>query len=52
MTAFCIVSAIICVAGFAVGFGFVVPVTGAVGDLSDLVCIGFGMCFLGLLDGE
>jgi hypothetical protein len=52
MTTLCIISAMICVAGFAIGFGFVVPVNGIVGDSCDIVAIGSGMCFLGLLDGE
>jgi len=41
-----------CATLFALGFGFVIPVSAAVGDLCDLLAIGSGIFFVGLLDGE
>jgi len=35
----------------AIGFGFVVPVSSAVSALCDLLAIGSGVAFVGLLDG-
>jgi hypothetical protein len=36
----------------AIGFGFVIPVSGAVSNLCDLLAVGSGMFFVGLLSGE
>jgi len=36
----------------ALGFGFVVPVSAVVGDLCDLLAIGSGVFFVGLLASE
>jgi hypothetical protein len=36
----------------AVGFGFVVPVSSAVSNLCDLLAVGSGMFFVGLLSDE
>ena len=46
------IAGLICATMFAVGFGFVVPVSGGVGDLSVVLAIGSGIFFVGLLDGE
>jgi hypothetical protein len=35
----------------AIGFGFVIPVSSAVSGLCDLLAIGSGIFFVGLLDG-
>jgi hypothetical protein len=35
----------------AVGFGFIIPVDSAVSNLCDLLGVGSGMIFVGLLDG-
>ena len=43
-------SGLISAALLALGFGFVVPVSGAVGELCDLLAIGSGVFFVGLLD--
>jgi hypothetical protein len=37
---------------FAIGFGFVVPVSGAVGGVCDVLAVASGVFFVGLLDGE
>ena len=44
-------SGLICVAMLAIGFGFVVPVSSAVSALCDLLAVGSGVYFVGLLDG-
>ena len=44
-------SGLTCVTMLAVGFGFVVPVSDGVSDLCDLLAVGSGICFVGLLDG-
>ncbi len=36
----------------AVGFGFVVPVSSAVGDFFDVLAVGSAIFFVGLDDGE
>jgi hypothetical protein len=45
-------SGLISAALLALGFGFVDPVSAAVGDLCDLLAIGSGTFFVGLLDSE
>jgi len=45
-------SGLTCAAMLAFGFGFVVPVSGAVGDVCDLVAVGSGILFVGLLDSK
>jgi hypothetical protein len=45
-------SGLICVTLFAIGFGFVFPICGWVGDVADFGGILSGMVFIGLLDGE
>ena len=37
---------------FAFGFGFVIPISSAVGDLCDLFAVGSVIFFVGLLDSE
>ena len=44
-------SGLICVTMLAIGFGFVVPVSSAVSALCDLLAVGSGVYFVGLLDG-
>ncbi len=36
----------------AFGFGFVIPVSGAVADICDLMAVGVGVFFVGLLDSK
>ena len=45
-------SGLICATSLAVGFGFVIPVSSAVGDLCDLLAVGSGVFLVGLLGGE
>jgi hypothetical protein len=45
-------SGLISAALLALGFGFVVPVSGGGGDLSDLLAIGSGIFFVRLLSSE
>ena len=45
-------SGLICATMLAVGFGFVVPVSSAVSNLCDLLAVGSGMFFVGLLSDE
>ena len=45
-------SGLVCATMLAIGFGFVIPVSSAVGDLCDLLAVGSGMFFVGLLSGE
>jgi hypothetical protein len=45
-------SGLICATMLAFGFGLVLPVSGAVGDLCDLLAVGSGVYFVGLLDNE
>jgi hypothetical protein len=52
MTLLVIGSGLISATFVAFGFGFVIPVSGAVGDLCDLMAIGSGILFFGLLDSE
>ena len=42
---------LMCVFLLAVGFGFVIPVSSAVSALCDLLAVGSGVAFVGLLDG-
>ena len=44
-------SGLICVSLLAIGFDFVIPVSSAVSALCDLVPVGSGVYFVGLLDG-
>lgn len=44
-------SGLTCVTMLAIGFGFVVPVSSAVSDLCNLLAVGSGVYFVGLLDG-
>jgi len=45
-------SSLICATMLAIGFDFVIPVSSAVSNLCDLLAVGSGMFFLGLLSGE
>lgn len=45
-------SGLICATLFAIGFDFVIPVISAVSNLCDILAVGSGMVFVGLLDGE
>jgi hypothetical protein len=42
---------VICATMLAIGLGFVVPVSGAVGDVCDVLAVASGVFFVGLLDG-
>jgi hypothetical protein len=44
-------SAAVCVTTFALGFGLVAPVSGAVSALADLIGVASAMVVLGLLFG-
>ena len=44
-------SGLICATSLAVGFGFVIPVGGAVSALCDLLAVGSVIAFFALLDG-
>jgi hypothetical protein len=44
-------SGLICATLLAIGFGFVIPVNNVVGNVCDLLAVGSGMVFVGLLDG-
>ena len=46
-----ILSAAICVTTFGLGFGLLVPISGALSSLADLVGVASGMVVLGLLFG-
>jgi hypothetical protein len=43
---------LLCAAMLAVGFGVLIPVSSAVSDLCNLLAVGSGIFFVGLLDGE
>ena len=49
MTLVAMLSAAICVMMFALGFGFLIPISGAAGGLADMAGIAFAMVVLGLL---
>ena len=51
MTVQLVGSGLICAALFAIGFDFVIPVSSAVSGLCDLLAVGSGIAFVGLLDG-
>jgi hypothetical protein len=51
MTSLIVGSGLICATMLAIGFGVVIPVSSAVSDLCDLLAVGSGMFFVGLLDG-
>ena len=51
MTSLIAGSGLICVTMFAIGFGLIVPVSGAVSALCDLLAVGSGVYIIGLLDG-
>jgi len=51
MTTHLIGSGLICVSLLAIGFDFIIPVSGAVSALCDLLAVGSGVAFVGLLDG-
>ena len=42
----------ICATMFAIGLGFVVPVSSAVGGVCYVLAVASGVFFVGLLDGE
>ena len=44
-------SGLTCLSLLAVGFDFVIPVSSAVSALCELMAVGSGVAFLGLLDG-
>ena len=44
-------SGLVCATMLAIGFGFVLPVSSAASDLCDLLAVGSGIFFVGLLDG-
>ncbi len=43
---------LICATMLAIGFGVVVPVSSAVGDVFDVLAVASGVFFVGLLEGE
>jgi hypothetical protein len=43
---------VICAVMLAVGFGVIIPVSGVIGGIFDLLGIASGLVFFGLLDGE
>lgn len=45
-------SGLVCVTMFAIGFGFLFPVSGWLGDVADIGGIASGMVFVGLLEGR
>jgi hypothetical protein len=45
-------SGLVCAAAIAVGFGFAIPIDGAIGGLCVLVAIVSGMICIGLSDGQ
>ncbi len=51
MTSLIAGSGLICATMLAIGFGFVIPVSSAASDLCDLLAVGSGIFFVGLLDG-
>jgi hypothetical protein len=51
MTFVAILSAAICVTMFALGFGLLIPVSGAISALADLMGVASAMVVLGLLFG-
>jgi hypothetical protein len=51
MTTRIVGSGLICATLLAVGFGFVIPVGGAVSALCDLLAVGSVIAFFALLDG-
>lgn len=51
MTFVAILSAAICVTMFALGFGLLIPVSGAVSALADLMGVASAMVVLGVLFG-
>ena len=44
-------SGLICVTMLAIGFGAFIPVSSAGSDLCNLLAVGSGVYFVGLLDG-
>jgi hypothetical protein len=44
-------SGVICLTMLAFGLGFVIPVSGVVGGLCDLLAVVSGIFFVGMLDG-
>ena len=52
MTSHIVGSGLICATMLAIGFGYVIPVSSAVSNLCDLLAVGSGMFFVGLLSGE
>jgi hypothetical protein len=51
LTGVVILSAAICVTMFALGFGVLIPISGALSSLADLVGVASAMVVLGLLFG-
>jgi hypothetical protein len=43
---------LVCATTLAIGFGFVVPVSSAVGDFFEVLAVGSAIFFVGLLDGK
>ena len=43
---------LLCAAMLAMGFGVLIPVSSAVSDVCNLLAVGSGIFFVGLLDGE
>jgi hypothetical protein len=52
MTSQIVGSSLICATSLAIGFGFVIPVSSADSNLCELLAVGSGMFFVGLLSGE
>ncbi len=46
------IAGLACATTIAIGVGFVVPVSSAVGDCFDVFAIGSAIFFVGLLDGK
>jgi hypothetical protein len=43
---------LVCATTLAIGFGFFVPVSSAVGSFFDVLAVGSAIFFVGLLDGK
>jgi hypothetical protein len=52
MTIFIAGSGLICAVMLALGFGFLLPIGSTIGDVCDLLAVGSGIFFVGLLDSK
>jgi len=46
------IAGLVCATTLVIGFGFVVPVSSAVGDFFEVLAVGSAIFFVGLLDGK